>query len=79
MRYAGAVARLAHATLLFKHMTSLVDIFFFLKLASSALFLENTKTEAYLLFSSLLGCKSFKPRRDISSKKWASQKMGYKL
>ena len=53
-------------TLLFKHMTSPVDIFFFfLKMASPVLFfLENTKTEAYLLFSALLGSKSFKTRRE---------------
>ena len=52
------------------------DIFFFLKMASPVLFLENTKTEAYLLFSALLGCKSFKTRRDVSSKKWACPENG---
>ena len=73
---AGAVARLAHAYAFIKHMTSPVDIFSFLNWLAQFFFLENTKTEAYLLFSALLGCKSFKTRRDVSSKKWASPENG---
>ena len=38
--------------------TSPVVFLFFLKMASPV-FLENTKTEAYLLLSAPLGCKSF--------------------
>ena len=42
----------------------------------SSIFLKEIPKRGLLALSALLGCKSFKTRRDVSSKKWACPENG---
>ena len=68
------MARLAHAYAFIKHMTSPVDIFFFLKLASPVLFFGEYQNRGLLAFLSPAGLQIF---QDEESFIRMDEKMAY--